>query len=141
MSELEYKIGDRVKINNLGEGDVVGTPNSFMSNGSYEVKVGNRNVWVKEEEIQYKIDYEHVDDIENYFEVIYDEDGVNLIPKNIEGIRLDETNPDFKRIVIEFNGNKHKQVTLHIGDETLSDDDEPKTVIKKLGKPKKWKII
>ena len=58
-------------------------PTSFMANGSYEVLHSESNVkfWVKPEDIMYIVDKEVLDDVNNYFEVIWDEDGLNLIPK------------------------------------------------------------
>jgi hypothetical protein len=128
---ISYKKNDIVK---LGSGKVVlilNLPTSFMSNGSYEViecsddnfsiKIG-KPFWIKPEEIIYPINKEMVDDINKYFEVIWDENGLNLIPKDISSIDIESDREDFNRIKINYDeGRKHKIVNIHIGSTQIKD--------------------
>ena len=78
-----------------------------MANGSYEVVIWVDNglgaigkpFWVKPEDIYYEIDMEHNDKIENYFEFIFDENGLHIIPKNIDLINIEVDKDGLKEIV------------------------------------------
>ena len=80
--------GDIVKLVDNRRVVIVNLPTSFMANGSYEVLHSDSQdkFWVKSDDILYKIDEENDDDLNNYFECIFDKSGVNLIPKNIIGL-------------------------------------------------------
>ena len=128
---MEYKIGEVVKLKDGNKAEIVATPKSFMSNGSYEVKIENGNVkvkrWVSPEEILYKIDLRHIDDINNYFEIIYDDYGVHLIPKMLEEVVISDEQDELKNISFQLNGEtKHKSVTIHIGDTDVWSECNPK---------------
>lgn len=106
--------GREVKIINL--------PSSFMANGSYEVTLGGKNYWVKSEEILYKIDLAWADSLSNYFEIIYDESGINIIPKDLNTIEIESDREDIVRIKLNLSeGRKHKVINLHIGDTVIND--------------------
>jgi len=112
---MVFKINDRVKILSGQIGVITGLPTGFLSNGSYSILIGKETLWVKEEEILYSIDSEHYDDIDHYFEVIFDYNGINLIPKGVMDLNLEEG--DEKKLTLNFNGDfKHKTLTLHLGD-------------------------
>lgn len=93
-----------------------------MANGSYEVSLGGKNYWVKSEEILYKIDLAWTDSLSNYFEIIYDESGINIIPKELNSIEIESDREDIVRIKLNLSeGRKHKVINLHIGDTVIND--------------------
>jgi hypothetical protein len=103
-----------------------------MANGSYEVTewidnglgaIGDK-FWVKPEEISYEIMKDQLDDLENYFEFIFDEDGLHIVPKNIDLVQVDADRDDLKKIVMSYPDNKHKTVTVYIGDTKITDEHE-----------------
>lgn len=121
-SKVKLKDGRRVKILSL--------PTSFMANGSYEVieligdsenTVGS-SFWVKPEDISYRIDSEWYDYLGNYFEIIFDEEGLHIIPKNISLINIDMDRDDMKKLILHYPDTKHKTVTLYVGDTKITDE-------------------
>jgi hypothetical protein len=103
-----------------------------MANGSYEViqwvdnglgEIGNP-FWVEPEEIYYEIKKEFMDNIEEYFEFIFDEEGLHIVPKNIDLIQIDADREDLKKIVLSYPDNKHKTVTMYVGDTRITDENE-----------------
>lgn len=133
-----YKINDIVKLNDGKEVKIINLPTTFMSNGSYEVSHLSKKFWVKPETILYKIEKEWLDDLNNYFEVIQDKDGINLIPKGISDIELEDEN-GVKKIVIKFNdGRKHSVCNIFVGDTEIIDN---KKISKRPVKKKKSKIV
>jgi hypothetical protein len=116
------EIGSVVKLQNGYRGVIIGTPKTFMSGGSYEIEYTNENgevkrKWVKPEEILYTIDEKTEDDINNYFEIMFDEDGVHLIPKNLKEITVFDENEELKSIEfdLEEGVEKHNKISIHIG--------------------------
>jgi len=103
-----------------------------MANGSYEVTewVDNglgaigKPFWVKPEEISYEIMKEQMDNLENYFEFIFNEDGLHIVPKNIDLIQIDMDRDDLKKIVLTYPDTKHKTVTMYVGDTVITDEKE-----------------
>lgn len=122
---MVYKKDDIVKLFDNREVKIINLPNSFMANGSYEVKYGKNNFWVKPDEILYKVEIKWVDDINNYFEIIYDENGINIIPKELESIDIESDRDDIKRIKLNLSeGRKHVAINLHIGDTPINDKEK-----------------
>ncbi len=122
---MMYNKGDIIKLVDGREVKVVNLPSTFMSNGSYEVIYNGGNLWVKPDEILYKINTEWVDNINQYFEIIYDEDGINIIPKELESIDIESDREDIKRIKLNLSeGRKHVTINLHIGDTTINDKEK-----------------
>ena len=120
-----FNKGDIVKLTDGREVKVVNLPTSFMANGSFEVISNNVKFWVKPDEILYKIDKEWVDDINEYFEIIYDETGINIIPKELESIDIESDREDIKRVKLNlFEGRKHITINLHVGDTTINDKEK-----------------
>lgn len=119
---MTYNKGDIVKLKDGREVNIFNLPTTFMSNGSYEATYQKNRIWVKPEEILYKIQKEWVDDLNNYFEIIFDETGINIVPKELTLIELESDREDIKRIKLNFvDGRKHKTVNLHIGDTNIND--------------------
>jgi len=117
--------GDRIKLVDGRTVKIVNLPKSFMANGSYEVLHDGAQVsfWVKPEEVLYQIDEDNVDDLNNYFEVIFDRGGLNMIPKNIDSINIESDREDINRIKLNFKGgNKHSTCNIHIGNIIITDD-------------------
>jgi hypothetical protein len=147
---MDYKKGDVVKIGGEKIVKIINLPGAFMSNGSYEViqwvdnglgEIG-KPFWVKPEKIMYPIKKEMLDDINHYFEVIWDEDGLNLIPKDFSSINIESDRDDFNRIKFTFEeGRKHKTVNIHVGGVSINDKDKITTRPKKKKKSKVEKII
>jgi hypothetical protein len=130
---MDYKKGDLVKLSNGKIVEILNLPTSFMANGSYEVQeyinngIGTigKSFWVKPEEILYPINKDMVDDINNYFEIIWDDEGLNLIPKDFSSIDIESDREDFNRIKFNFDdGRKHKTVNIHVGDSVINDMDK-----------------
>ena len=148
---MDYKKGDLVKLKDGRKVKILNLPNSFMANGSYEVRrseAGNqpttdsKSFWVKPEEIFYLINEKMVDDISNYFEVIWDEDGLNLIPKDFFSVDIESDRDDFNRIKFNFDeGRKHKAINIHVGDSPINDKDKITVKPKKKKKSKIEKIL
>ena len=146
---MEYKKEEIVKMNDGRVVRIINLPTSFMANGSYEVVQGvdglgdmGKVFWVKPEELMYSIKTEMIDDINHYFEVIWDEDGLNLVPKDLLSVNIKSDREDFNRI--EFNcseGRKHNTVNIHIGDTPINDKDKVTVRPKKKNKSKVEKII
>ena len=101
---MDYKKGDLVKLIDGRVVEILNLPNSFMANGSYEVLHSDAKAkfWVKPEEIFYPINRENLDDINNYFEVIWDDEGLNLIPKEFLSVDIESDREDFNRIKFNF---------------------------------------
>ena len=147
---ISYKKNDIVKLSSGKTVMVVNLPTAFMSNGSYEVfecseddfsRLG-KPFWIKPEEILYPINKEMVDNISNYFEIIWDENGLNLIPKDISSIEIESDREDFNRIKINYDeGRKHKTVNIHIGSTQIKDTQKITIRPKKEKKSKIGKII
>lgn len=135
---MEINKFDVVKLVDGREVRVINLPNTFMSNGSYEVSFENKTFWIKPEEILYKIDPIWFDSLSNYFEIIYDESGINIIPKELDSIDIESDREDINRIKLSlFEGRKHKVINIHIGDTVISDKD---SIVKLPTKKKKSKI-
>ena len=138
------EINNMVRLSDGRSGKILATPSGFLSNGAYEVEIsqtGERK-WVKEDQILYVIDTEFVDDINNYFEVIYDKDGVQLIPKMLEEITIFDENEELKSIEFKMTeGNKHSKVTFHIGDTNIWSSSNPKPEEEEKKEPKKHRIL
>ena len=132
--------GDIVKLNGNREGKITALPTDFMANNHYEVTLNNGNkVWVKEDSILYKIDQGSIDDINNYFEIIYDKKGVHLIPKNLDEIVINDDNDMLKSMSFKTNGDtKHSDITIHIGDTVITNKEPEK---EENTKNKKHRII
>ena len=147
---MEYTKKELVKLSNGKMVKIINLPNAFMSNGSYEVvewvdnglgEIG-KSFWVKPEEIMYPIKKGMLDNINNYFEIIWDEDGLNLIPKDFYSIDIESDREDFNRIKFSYNeGRKHKTINIHIGDIPINDREEITIRPKKEKKSKFEKII
>ena len=136
--------GDRIKLVDGRTVKIVNLPKSFMANGSYEVLHDGAQVsfWVKPEEVLYQIDEDNVDDLNNYFEVIFDRDGLNIIPKNIGSINIESDREDINRIRLNFRGNnKHNVCDIHIGNVVITDDMKISKRPKKKKKSKLKRII
>ncbi len=138
---------DKEDLVKLVDGRIVkikSLPTSFMANGSYEVLHSEANVkfWVKPEDIMYIVDKEVLDDVNNYFEVIWDEDGLNLIPKDFSSVDIESDREDFNRIKFNYDeGRKHRTINIHIGDKEINDKDKITIRPKKKKKSKIKKII
>jgi len=139
---VEINKGSVVKLTNGEEATILNLPTSFMANGSYEIVVGNTKKWVKPEEILYEIDVNHKDDLNNYFEIIMDESGINLIPKDVNIIDIESDRDDMNRIKITLHdGRKHNVVNIHVGNSKINDVDKITTKPKKPKKKSKLKKI
>lgn len=142
MQVMVYNKGDIVKLKDGREVNIFNLPTTFMSNGSYEATYQKKRIWVKPEEILYKIQKEWVDNLNNYFEIIFDETGINIIPKELTLIELESDGEDIKRIKLNFvDGRKHKTVNLHIGDTNINDMESITTRPIKKKKSKIEKVI
>jgi hypothetical protein len=135
------EINDTVKLIDGRSGKILATPSGFMSNGAYEIEIeGGERVWVEEDMVLYKIDLEWLDNIENYFEIMFDKDGVHLIPKRVQEITVDDEQDELKSITFIMDGNeKHKTITMHIGDTDVWSGCNPKPEPPK--EPKKYDLL
>lgn len=117
-----YNKGDFLKLKDGREVKIINLPTSFMANGSYEVFDNGKTFWIKPDDILYLIKKEWVDDLNNYFEIIFDENGINIIPKDLNLIEIESDREDIKRIKLNFiEGRKHSVINLHIGDTEIKD--------------------
>jgi hypothetical protein len=136
------EINNIVRLTDGRRGKILATPSGFLSNGSYEIEVDEERKWVKDDQILYVIDTEFEDDINNYFEVIFDKDGIHMIPKKLGEITIFDENDELKSIEMSIEGEKHKTVTFHIGDTNIWSTDNPKPEEEeKEDEPKKHRII
>jgi hypothetical protein len=117
-----YNKGDNIKLKDGRGVNIINLPSTFMSNGSYEVTYQEKRFWVKPEEILYQIDTKWVDDINHYFEIIFDESGINIIPKELSSINVESDREDINRLKFNFlSGRKHSVINFHIGDTVVND--------------------
>jgi hypothetical protein len=126
---MELKKDSIVKLIDGREVMILNLPTSFMANGSYEVAIGDgTKEWINPEEILFEINEDYVDDINNYFEVIMDESGVNLIPKGVEIIDIESDREDMNRVKITLGDlwgtRKHNVINIHVGDSKINDMDD-----------------
>ena len=135
---MTYNKGDIIKLKDGREVTIINVPTSFMANGSYEIIYGGKRFWIRPEEILYQINVKLVDDLDKYFEIIFDESGINIIPKNLEFIDIELDREDIKRVKFNFlGGRKHNVVNFHIGDTVINDME---SITKRPTKKKKSKI-
>lgn len=134
----EINIGDLVKLSDGRRVYITNLPNSFMANGSYEVSFGDGTpkFWVKPKEVLYKINKEWDVDINDYLEIIMDENGINIIPKGVTSLDIESVG-DFNYIKLNLEGNrKHSVINLYMGDLDIitdtEEEKEEKSFIKKL---------
>lgn len=147
---MDYKKSDLVKLSDGKIVKIVNLPSAFMANGCYEVvewidngigEIG-KSFWVKPDDTMYPIKKEFIDDINKYFEVIWDDIGLNLIPKDLLNIEIESDREDFNRIRLNYqDGRKHSVVNIHIGDVTIGDKQEITVRPKKKKKSKIEKVI
>jgi hypothetical protein len=135
------KVDDVVRLSDGRRGVILATPSGFMSNGSYEVEVDAEKLWVKEDKILYIMDTEFEDDLNNYFEIIYDENGIHMIPKKLDEITLLDENEELKSMEFVLTGEKHKKVTFHIGGTNIWTSDKPKPETEIEDEPKKHRLL
>jgi hypothetical protein len=120
------EINNTIRLVDGRRGKILATPSGFLSNGSYEIEVDGERKWVEEDQILYVIDTEFEDDINNYFEVIYDENGIHMIPKKLKEITIFDDNDELKSVELVIEGEKHEKVTFHIGDTNIWTSENPK---------------
>ena len=135
------EINNIVKLSDGSKGKIVATPTGFLSNGSYELEVEDKRIWVKEDQILYIIDTEFEDDLNNYFEIIYDKYGINIIPKKLTEITIFDDNDELKSIELNIEGEKHKKITFHIGNTKMWSSENPKPEEEVENESKKHRII
>lgn len=134
-------IGNTVKLTDGRRGKVFTTPSGFMANGSYEVEIDGKMEWLKEDDILYVINTEYEDDINKYFEIIFDENGLNLVPKGLTKITIDDETDEYKTMEFSIINSKHEKIVLHLGNTPIWDhkNPEPKEVEEK--ETKKHRIL
>ena len=135
------EINNIVRLSDGRSGKILATPSGFLSNGAYEVEIrqtGERK-WVKEDEILYVIDIEFVDDINDYFEIIYDKNGIHFIPKMVNEIIINDEQDELKSIIFKVDGRKHNTITVHIGDTDMWSKCNPKP--EKPKDPEKYNLL
>lgn len=135
------EINNTVRLSDGRRGKILATPSGFLSNGSYEVEVDGQRVWLKDDQILYVINTEFEDDLNNYFEIIYDEDGIHMIPKKLKEITVFDENDELKSIELDIEGERHQKITFHIGDTNIWTSENPKPEEEEPTEPKKHRII
>jgi hypothetical protein len=135
------EINDTVRLSDGRRGKVLATPSGFLSNGSYEVEVDGERKWVEEDQILYKINTEFEDNLNNYFEIIYDEDGIHMIPKKLREITIFDEEDELKSIEFGIEGERHSKVTFHIGDTNIWSTNNPKPEEEDKKEPKKHRLL
>jgi len=139
------EINDTIKLSDGRRGKILATPSGFLSNGAYELEVTKddgemERIWVKEEQMLYVIDTQWEDNLNNYFEIIYGEDGIHMIPKNMEVINVLDESEEVRTIEFDIGGGeKHKKVTFHVGDTEIWSTSNPKPEPKE--EPKKINLL
>jgi hypothetical protein len=93
---------------------------------AYEIEVDGERQWLTDEQILYIIDTEFEDDINNYFEIIFDKDGIHMIPKKLGEITILDEFDELKSMEFSITGERHKKVTFHVGDTDIWSSDKPK---------------
>ena len=136
------EINNTVRLSDGRRGTILATPSGFLSNGSYEIDVDGQRLWVKSEDILYVINTEFEDDLNNYFEIIYDEEGIHMIPKKLNEITIFGESDELKTVEMSIEGERHKKITFHIGDTNIWTTDNPKPEEEEVvDEPKKHRII
>jgi hypothetical protein len=136
------EINNTIRLTDGRRGKILATPTGFLSNGSYEVEVDGKRVWMKEDQMLYVINTEFEDDLNNYFEIIYDENGINMIPKKLTEMTIFDENEELKSIEMNIEGERHQKITFHIGDTNIWTSEKPKPEEEETkNEPKKHRII
>lgn len=136
------EINNTIRLTDGRRGKILATPTGFLSNGSYEVEVDGKRVWMKEDQMLYVINTEFEDDLNNYFEIIYDENGINMIPKKLTEMTIFDENEELKSIEMNVEGERHQKITFHIGDTNIWTSEKPKPEEEETkDEPKKHRII
>lgn len=120
---MEYKRNDIVLLNNNKHVRIIDIPGSFMSNNSFLVteviNINNKfndigkNFWVKSGDFFSKVNLDFHDDIDKYIATIFDQQGIHLIPKNLESVEIINSDNEFIEILIKMgNNDKHKEIRI-----------------------------
>ena len=104
------EINNIIRLSDGRRGKILATPTGFLSNGSYEVEVDGERIWMKEDQMLYIINTEFEDDLNNYFEIIYDENGIHMIPKKLGEITIFDENEELKSIELNIEGERHEKI-------------------------------
>jgi len=64
------------------------------------------------------------DDLSNYFEFIFDEYGLNIVPKNVTLIEIDEKNEEMKTLNFITPNRKHEKIIFHLGNTEIKKIEE-----------------
>lgn len=128
-----YRKKDIVRTTEGEACQIVNLPGTFMSNGAYEsivvdtnsdgkyipvVKNGKKiTKWLKQDNIAYSLTTsDNTETFGKYVEIIYDEESINVIPKNFTDIKIETDENDFRILKISYENRSYKTINILIGE-------------------------
>jgi len=128
-----YRKKDIVRTTEGEACQIVNLPGTFMSNGAYEsivvdtnsdgkyipvVKNGKKiTKWLKPNNIVYNLTTsDSSETFGKYVEIIYDEESINVIPKDFTEIKIETDNNGFRILKIYYENRTYKTINILIGE-------------------------
>lgn len=128
-----YRKKDIIRTTEGEACQIVNLPGTFMSNGAYEsivvdtnsdgkyipvVKNGKKiTKWLKQDNIAYSLTTsDNTETFGKYVEIIYDEESINVIPKNFTDIKIETDENDFRILKIYYENRSYKTINILIGE-------------------------
>ena len=128
-----YRKKDIVRTTEGEACQIVNLPGTFMSNGAYETIIVDTNSdgkyipvvkngkkitkWLKQDNIAYSLTTnDNTETFGKYVEIIYDEESINVIPKNFTDIKIETDENDFRILKISYENRSYKTINILIGE-------------------------
>lgn len=128
-----YRKKDIVRTTEGEACQIVNLPGTFMSNGAYETIVVDTNSdgkyipvvkngkkitkWLKQDNIAYSLTTsDNTETFGKYVEIIYDEESINVIPKNFTDIKIETDENGFRILKISYENRSYKTINILIGE-------------------------
>jgi len=128
-----YRKKDIVRTTEGEACQIVNLPGTFMSNGAYETIIVDTNSdgkyipvvkngkkitkWLKQDNIAYSLTTnDNTETFGKYVEIIYDEESINVIPKNFTDIKIETDENGFRILKISYENRSYKTINILIGE-------------------------
>jgi len=128
-----YRKKDIVRTTEGEACQIVNLPGTFMSNGAYETIIVDTNSdgkyipvvkngkkitkWLKQDNIAYSLTTnDNTETFGKYVEIIYDEESINVIPKNFTDTKIETDENGFRILKISYENRSYKTINILIGE-------------------------
>lgn len=128
-----YRKKDIVRTTEGEACQIINLPGTFMSNGAYETIIVDTNSdgkyipvvkngkkitkWLKQDNIAYSLTTnDNTETFGKYVEIIYDEESINVIPKNFTDIKIETDENGFRILKISYENRSYKTINILIGE-------------------------